>query len=630
MTKRVPPRIPLEDFFRKPEKAMLRISPGGTHLAYLAPYRRRLNLFVQELSTGAVTRVTSETERDISGYVWGNDRRLVHVRDQGGDENFRLYSVGKDGSNPLDLTPFKGVQCGIVDELEDIDEEILFQMNRRNPEIFDVYRLNVQTGEMSLIAENPGNIGSWITDHQGKLRLATTTDGVNTSILFRERETDDWQKVATYNFKEGAQPLFFTFDNRSIYVTSNVGRDRSAIFEYDLTTGKEGRLIGEHPEVDVSGLMKSTKRKKITGMVFETARMGYRFFDETRQRIQDLLDAELPGKENRLISHSRDESRFVVYSGNDLSRGSYWLLDAGKSKLSKLFELSPWLREEDMSAMEPISYRTADGLTIHGYLTLPAGRDPKGLPLVVHPHGGPWVRDSWGFDPEIQFLANRGAAVLQVNYRGSTGYGRKFWEASFGQWGLAMQEDLSEGVRWAIAAGIADPQRIAIYGGSYGGYAALAGLTRDLDLYACGVSYVGVSNLFTWIGSIPPYWKPYLEMIYEMVGHPERDRERLTATSPYFNAAKIRVPLLVAQGANDPRVRKKESDQIVEALGKRGVAVEYLVKDNEGHGFRNEENQFEFYRALEAFLTRHLRLDSPSSLMVSLVKNNGDIPVPVQ
>ncbi|MEE8111383.1 MAG: S9 family peptidase, partial [Acidobacteriota bacterium] len=538
---------------------------------------------------------------------------LIHVRDQGGDENYRLYSVGKDGSDPLDLTPFDGVQCGIVDDLEEIDEEILFQMNRRNPEIFDVYRLNVQTGEMSLIAENPGNIGSWITDHQGKLRLATTTDGVNTSILFRERETDDWQKVATYNFKEGAQPLFFTFDNRSIYVTSNVGRDRSAIFEYDLTTGKEGSLIGEHPEVDISGLMKSTKRKKITGMVFETARMGYRFFDATRQRIQDLLDAELPGKENRLISHSRDESRFVVYSGNDLSRGSYWLLDAGKSKLSKLFELSPWLREEDMSAMEPISYRTADGLTIHGYLTLPAGRDPNRLPLVVHPHGGPWVRDSWGFDPEIQFLANRGAAVLQVNYRGSTGYGRKFWEASFGQWGLAMQEDLSEGVRWAIAAGIADPQRIAIYGGSYGGYAALAGLTRDPALYACGVSYVGVSNLFTWIDSIPPYWKPYLEMIYEMVGHPEKDRERLTATSPYFNAAKIRVPLLVAQGANDPRVRKKESDQIVEALGKRGVAVEYLVKDNEGHGFRNEENQFEFYRALEAFLTRHLRLDSPSS-----------------
>jgi dipeptidyl aminopeptidase/acylaminoacyl peptidase len=275
-------------------------------------------------------------------------------------------------------------------------------------------------------------------------------------------------------------------------------------------------------------------------------------------------------------------------------------------KLDKLFDLSPWLPEEDMAPMRPISYRVADGLMIHGYLTLPVGRQPRQLPLLVHPHGGPWHRDSWGFDPEVQFLANRGYAILQVNFRGSTGYGRRFLESSFGQWGLAMQDDITAGVQWAIGEGFADPRRIAIYGGSYGGYAALSGLTKTPDLFACGISYVGVSNLFTWIAAIPPYWKPYLEMMYEMVGHPERDADRFRRTSPYYQADRIQVPLLVAQGVNDPRVRKEESDQIVEALRQRGLQVEYLVKDDEGHGFRNEENQFEFYRILERFLERHL------------------------
>jgi dipeptidyl aminopeptidase/acylaminoacyl peptidase len=438
------------------------------------------------------------------------------------------------------------------------------------------------------------------------LRLATTTDGVNTSILYRERETDSWRTVATYNFKESATPIAFTFDNQAIWVTSNVGRDRAALFEYDLAAGREGRLLFEHPEVDVAGLLSSKKRKTLTAAVFETDRVGYRFFDELRADIQDFLDRTLPGAENALVSHSRQEDRFVVYSGHDRTRGEYWLLGAGRMKLDKLFDLSPWLREEDMAPMRPISFRSGDGLVIHGYLTLPVGREPRGLPLLVHPHGGPWHRDSWGFDPEVQFLANRGYAILQMNFRGSTGYGRRFFEASFGQWGLAMQDDITAGVQWVIGEGFADPRRIAIYGGSYGGYAALSGLTQTPALFACGISYVGVSNLFTWIAAIPPYWTPYLEMMYEMVGHPERDEDRFRRTSPFYQADRIRVPLLVAQGANDPRVRKEESDQIVEALRKRGLEVEYLVKDDEGHGFRNEENQFEFYRTLERFLERHL------------------------
>ena len=603
-------RIPLEDFFRKPERAGLRLSPDGSHLGFMAPWKRRLNLFVRNLATGEERRLTEATERDIGGYLWADNDRLVYVQDSGGDENYRLYAVSRDGSNPLDLTPYENVKCEIVDDLEDIDGEILFRMNRRNPQLFDVFRLNVATGEQTLVAENPGNVEQWITDHEGRLRLATTTDGVNASILYRENEDDDWRTVATYNFKESATPLFFTFDNRSLYVASNVGRDKAAIFEYDLESGRETRLIFEHDDVDVSRLMHSRKREVITGVMFETDRPRYHFLDERRESIQQFVDGRLPDRFNVLVSYAKDESAYVVHSGSDRDLGAYHLLRVEPMELTKLFDLSPWLDENEMAELRPITYRSRDGLTIPGYLTLPPGGEARNLPMVVHPHGGPWARDSWGFIPDVQFLANRGYAVLQMNFRGSIGYGRSFMEASFGQWGLTMQDDITDGVSWAVEQGIADPKRVAIYGGSYGGYATLSGITKTPEVFACAVSYVGVSNLFTWIEAIPPYWKPYLEMMYEMVGHPERDEKRFRETSPFFNAEKIQAPLLVAQGANDPRVRKEESDQIVEALRKRGVEVEYLVKDDEGHGFRNEENMFEFFRAVEAFLDRHLGIGS--------------------
>jgi dipeptidyl aminopeptidase/acylaminoacyl peptidase len=600
--------IPLEDFFRKPDKITLRLSPDGTRLAFLSPWERRLNLFVTDLRGGETRRVTQATERDIGGYVWANDERLIYVQDRGGDENFRLHAVGRDGSNPLDLTPFDGVKCDIVDDLEDNEREVLFQMNRRDPKVFDVYRLDVNSGEMELAALNPGNVQSWHTDHRGRLRLAVTTDGVNTSLLYRPSERDDWHPVATYDFKEYARPCLFTFDDEALYVTSNVGRDRAAIFEYDLETGKEGRLVFEHPEVDVSRVLYSKKRKKLTGVLYETDRLRLSFVDAERERIQRFLDGQLPGYDNLLTSYSRDETRYIVHSSSDRTLGSYYLLDVESMDLTRLFDISPWLEERRMAAMRPVAYTSRDGLNIRGYLTVPVDAGSRNLPLVIHPHGGPWARDSWGFNPEVQFLANRGYAVLQMNFRGSAGFGRKFLEAGFGQWGLSMQDDISDAVRWAVDQGIADPARVAIYGGSYGGYASLAGLTYSPELYACGISYVGVSNLFTWIESIPPYWKPYLEMLYEMVGHPERDADRLRRTSPYFNAERIQVPLLVAQGANDPRVPKQESDQIVEALRSRGVAVEYMVKENEGHGFQNEENRFDFYRVLESFLERHLKI----------------------
>ena len=294
-------------------------------------------------------------------------------------------------------------------------------------------------------------------------------------------------------------------------------------------------------------------------------------------------------------------------AANDRTAGTRYLYDVRRDRLTKLGEVHPWLPEKLMAPVKPVAFESRDGLTIHGYLTLPVGREPHKLPVVVNPHGGPWFRDTWGFNPEAQFLANRGYAVLQINFRGSTGYGRKFWEASRKQWGLAMQDDITDGVEWLVREGIADPKRICIYGASYGGYATLMGLVKTPDLYACGIDYVGVSNLFTFMKAIPPYWKPLLAMFEDMVGDPAADKEQLARTSPALNAERIKAPLLVAQGARDPRVVKAESDQMVAALKARGIDVPYIVKDNEGHGFANEENQLEFYGEMERFLAKYLK-----------------------
>jgi dipeptidyl aminopeptidase/acylaminoacyl peptidase len=390
-----------------------------------------------------------------------------------------------------------------------------------------------------------------------------------------------------------------------LFASSNIGRDKAAIVRLDPATAKEDGVIFEHPEVDVGGLDWSHKRKVYTEAQFVTWKRERHFFDAETQAIFADLQSRLPGYEIDLQSNNRDEDVFAVAAWSDRTQGVRYLYERASGKLTKLAEITPWLDESALAEMKPISYAARDGHTIHGYLTLPCGGGTN-LSLVVNPHGGPWARDTWGYNPEVQFLANRGYAVLQVNFRGSVGYGRSFWEASFRQWGKTMQDDVSDGVKYVVEQGLADRKRIAIYGASYGGYATLAGLAFTPELYACGVDYVGVSNLFTFLKTIPPYWKPMLDMFYEMVGNPEKDKELLAAASPVLHADRIRAPLLIAQGAQDPRVNIDESDQMVAALQKHGVPVEYIVKDNEGHGFHNEENRFEFYEAMEKFLDKYL------------------------
>jgi len=540
------------------------------------------------------------------GYFWASNERIVYARDQAGEENFHLFAVNIDGSNPVDLTPFEGVRAGVIDDLRDNDQDMIISLNKRDPRFYDAYRINIETGELKLIGENPGNIIGWLTDHEGLLRLAITSDGVNTSILYRDNESQSFQTILTTDFKETLTPVSFTYDNQCLYAFSNLGRDKAALVVFDPKTQKELELIYENSYVDVSGLLISDKRKKLIAVTYLTDKLRYHFFDEEVESIFQDLTKKIPGYELALSSVNQDENRFIIRTYSDKSLGSYFLYDVETSNLQKIADISPWIDEKYMADMEPISYNSQDGLTIHGYLTLPKGVEPKNLPVVINPHGGPWYRDSWGYSAEVQFLANRGYAVLQMNFRGSTGYGRAFWEAGFKQWGRKMQDDITDGVQWLIDQGIADLKRIGIYGGSYGGYATLAGITLTPDLYAAAVDYVGISNIFTFLEAIPPYWEPLRQQFYEMIGDPSKDKELLESVSPLFLVNQIKTPLFIAQGANDPRVKKSESDQIVAALEKRGIKVQYMVKENEGHGFANEENRFDFYRAMEEFLSEHL------------------------
>lgn len=600
--------IPLRNFFKNPEKAGFALSPDGKYISFLAPYKNRLNIFIQEVGQNiAARRVTSVTERDIRAYLWKNNETLVYLMDNKGDENFHLFGINKDGTEHREFTPFDGVRVDIVDQLEDDDTHMLIMMNKRDKTACDAYRLNVESSVLELVAENPGNIIGWGADHDGKLRTAVVSDGVNRTLLYRDNESEPFRAILTTDFRDSAIPACFTFDNKQLYTISNINRDKKALVIFDPSAQQEAQIIFEHPDFDISSASISLKRKVLTNIEYVSWKYEYVNVDEQTDKMFKRLEQALKGYEIHCIAHDKAEDKFIFKVLSDRTPGSYYLYDRVSDGLTKLADFNSLLKEEQLAHVKPITYTARDGLTINGYLTLPLKRDPKNLPAIVIPHGGPWLRNIWGFDPEVQFLANRGYAVLQMNYRGSLGYGKKFWELSFKQWGKAMQDDITDGVRWLIDQGIADPKRVAIYGGSYGGYATLAGLTFTPELYACGVDYVGISNLFTFFKSIPEYWKPFLENMYEKIGHPEKDKELLRQISPVFHADSIQAPLFIAQGRMDPRVNINESDQMVMALKNRGIEVLYMVKDNEGHGFNNEENKFDFYEAMEKFLARYLK-----------------------
>ncbi|MBL7723460.1 MAG: S9 family peptidase [Chitinophagaceae bacterium] len=607
-TEEKPPVIPVETFFKNPENFGWQISPDGEYISYLSPYKGHTNVFVRKITDSTGIPVTSDSVRNIYNYSWKGNR-ILYLQDVGGDENFQLFSVGNDGKNMKALTPFAKVRTSILDNLRYItgkEKEVLIQMNKRDPRFFDPYSINIETGETKVLYQNDKNFDGWYTDHTGFIRIATKTDGVNTTYYHRAAETAPFDSLLTTTYKDNFGIQLFTFDNKNLYVSTNIGRDKTAIVEYDLAARKEIKELYTNPDYDVDGLSYSHKRKVLEDVFYTSWKREFYFLDKEAEKEYNKMKEKFKGYEIGIYGSNNEEDKFIVWVGNDKLAAKYYFYDKKTGDTKFLADAFPWLKEEHMSTVKPVQYKSRDGLTIHGYLTLPKGVKAKNLPVVINPHGGPWFRDSWGYNGEVQFLANRGYAVLQMNFRGSTGYGKEFWLKGAKQWGKKMQDDISDGVKYLIDEGIADPKRVAIYGGSYGGYATLAGITFTPDLYCCAVDYVGVSNMFTFMKTIPPYWEPYKAMFYELVGDPVKDSAMLAEVSPAFHVDKIKVPLFIAQGANDPRVNKAESDQVVEALKKKGVAVEYMVKNDEGHGFANENNQIDFYKAMDAFFAKHL------------------------
>jgi dipeptidyl aminopeptidase/acylaminoacyl peptidase len=615
----LPPIIDRELFFGDPEISGAQISPNGQYITFLKPFKGVRNIWVKERSEPfeKARPITADTTRPVTQYFWSRDSKYVlYAQDKGGDENYRIYAVDPTASgDPVpparDLTPLEKVRAMIIDVPKKTPNEILVGLNDRRADLHDVYRVNITTGERTLIRKNDENVADWLDDLDGNLRLGLrVTPSGGTEIL--KIENDSLISIYSVTADESCGPMRFTPDGNKFYLETNKGDalDKIQLQLYDLSTGKT-TLVDKDPmnQVDFAGALFSD----VTNDLLATYYIGdkLRLYPKEKRFAKDYarLRKALPEGEISLGNMTEDENLWVVVVSSDVDPGSRYLFDRKTGKAELLYRARPNLPSKDLASMRPVSYKARDGMTIHAYLVTPKGIAAKHLPTVMLIHGGPWYRVMWGYNPEAQFLANRGYAVLMPNFRGSTGYGKKFLNAGNKQWGTGyMQHDISDGVKYLISKGIADPKRVGIYGGSYGGYATLAGLAFTPKLYAAGVDYVGPSNIITLLNTIPPYWAPMKKIFDVRVGdmnNPE-DKKRLEEESPLNSAQNIRVPLLVVQGANDPRVKKAESDRIVIAVRDQGKPVEYLVAPDEGHGFAGRDNRMAFYTAQERFFAKYL------------------------
>jgi dipeptidyl aminopeptidase/acylaminoacyl peptidase len=610
--------IPLPVLFGNPERVGPRISPDATQLAWIAPRDGVLNVWVAPVSAGtgldlaAARVVTSDTDRGIRQFAWAHDgRHLLYLQDTGGDENWRLHDIDLTTMEHRDLTPFEGVQTELIAVEPTFPSEILVGLNKDNPQLHDVYRLDLRTGELTKEVTNPGFIG-WLADPQLTVRAGFQPhpDG-SLTIMVRARADEhgadgDWRALLEVAEEDALSTDAITFsqDGSSLLLASSAGAETAQLVRIDVATGAAEVLAGD-PFADVSGVKIHPHTREPQIVAVARARMDYQVLDPAVADDLASIRGLHPGDPS--IQNGDDADRiWLVAFTNDAGPVPYYAYDRQTGTGQFLFEHQPELSRYELAAMEPFSFTSRDGLTINGYLTFPPGAERSGLPAVLNVHGGPWARDRWGLVPEAQWLANRGYLCIQVNFRGSTGYGKAFINAGDREWGARMQDDLTDAVAHAVGQGWADPARVAIYGGSYGGYAALAGATFTPEEYRCAVDIVGPSNLITLIQTIPPYWAPLIAQFHRRVGDPEKDADFLWSRSPLSAVDRIRIPLLIAQGANDPRVKQDESEQIVAALEKAGIDHEYMLFPDEGHGFAKPENRLKFYAAAERFLSKHL------------------------
>ncbi len=629
--------IPLADFFRNATFEEIKVSPGGTKVAALSTYKEHLNLYVIDVATKQPTQLTGFDDQDVRGVRWVGDNRLLFTTVEDGYGSGGFFAIDADGKNSCALGRSVRQQAStgaavarmtdFLDFYGDSTEEILVVSNERRAEEPDAYVMKVRNGGKRIVAKNPGHVRGWLADGTGAVRLGYGEIGADWFLVYRDGATGAFKEILRNDFRKGElTPLAFTQDNKKIYVSSGVGRDTAAICLLDPATGKLEEPLFADPVYDASDVLIDRKTKRLLGYAIEREKVEVEWVDPEMRRLYRSLKAEFPGMELGMTSRSLD-GRFVVLDvTSDRAQGTFYFFDSKNMTVEKLVERAAWLAPEKMSAMKPIEYTARDGMVIRGYLTLPAGLEPKNLPLIVNPHGGPWYRDSWGFNNEVQFLASRGYAVLQINFRGSIGYGRKFKEAGYGQWGLAMQDDITDGVKWAIAQGIANPDRVGIYGASYGGYAAMAGAAFTPDLYRCAVNYVGVTDIALLLKTIPKSWESTRAMVETMTGTIKDDRERLEKTSVTKNADRIRIPIFFAYGELDDRIDMRHATKLATQLRQNGVPVKWMTRADEGHGYRHWDNKIAFYTELEKFLGEYM---TPYRKAEALIGESKVIEMPV-
>ncbi|MEP1741884.1 MAG: S9 family peptidase [Kangiellaceae bacterium] len=616
-------KIPVKDFFKNPEFSGLQLSPNGKYLAVLSPIKDRRNIVIMEVDGLKNPRaLTSLTKQDIAGFFWANNDKLVFTLDSDGNEAFSLFVVNRDGKPKIKtlVAAMSGRSASVVHVLPDDPDHILVQYNGRRIRAADLYKLPLDSrwnskrkknSKMKIVAKNPGDVQGWIVDHDGDVRGAYSVNGLKGKFHYKSKGEEDFKVLQEFNvLDEGMNPLSFDWDNETMFVSSNVGRDKSAIYKFNPEKNEMGELVFAHDEVDVNGLMMSRKQKKLLGISYFDDYPQRVYFDKDAEAQMKKLSDAFPGKRVSISSQSEDEMLQILIVGNDRDPGNYYLYDKKSGQVSFLLSVTNSINPEDMSPMKPIRFKSRDGLTMRGYLTVPKHTDGKMLPLIVNPHGGPFgVRDFWGYNPEHQFFASRGYATVQVNYRGSGGYGRNFEQAGYGgKWGAEMQNDITDTVNYLVKEGIVDPNKVCIYGASYGGYATMAGLTFTPDLYKCGINYVGVTDVGLLFESMPKYWEPLKEVMKVQIGDPE-DKELMNRMSPLAHVDKIKAPLMIVHGAQDPRVVKQHANDLRDALEDRDISLsddEWIMKTNEGHGFRKEENRIELYQKMEKFLAKHL------------------------
>ncbi len=604
-----PEIIPRDVLFGNPEKSSPKISPDGTMMAYLAPVNNVLNVWVKTIAEDDDRAVTKDENRGIRRYFWAEDNKhIMYLQDVGGNENWRLYGVHLESGDIRDLTPYEEVQVKILDHNKHYPNEMLIEMNKENLKVHDVYHLDLTTGETKMVARNPGNVIRWLADAHLKVRcaIASRPEG-GFDLLARQSDQANWDKILTWDLEDSltSGPLSFTKDGQFLHCKDSRNFNTSRLVKIDLSNGEIVDIIAKDPDYDVSGVMIHPDNYEIQAVSFMKARQEWLVLDDSIKSDFEAI-ASLDHGDYFIYNRNNADDTWLIGFTKDDGPVPYYAYERAMKKGTFLFEHKPDLKKYKLSTMEPISFTSRDGLTIHGYITYPLWKEKKSLPIVLNVHGGPWSRDSWGYDPQAQWFANRGYGCLQVNFRGSTGYGKAFVNAGDREWGAKMHDDLIDAVNWLIDQRIADPRKIAIYGGSYGGYAALVGATFTPDIFCCAVDIVGPSNLITLLKSIPPYWSARKTEFYKRIGNPETEEEFLKSRSPLFRVDEIKIPILIGQGANDPRVKRAESEQIVQAMKEKGLDVEYMVFLDEGHGFAKPENRLKFYAAAEKFLAKHL------------------------